>query len=137
MKELLLSVSLLGGISAAADVLLPEGRFHGFARLLSGLWLILILCRSISGASIAQEIFSWDYSPTEWSAEAAQKEETAKILVEEERLLSEKIWEEYGVHAGVRVREDGSVESVTVSDEVSEGVKEEIRAEFGVEELRE
>lgn len=135
MKELLLSIATVCALSAVGEVLLPEGRFHHFAKLLCGLWVIYLVTKTLSGAgefSLTGDSL-WEFSPTEMSAEAAQKEQEAKILVEEVRRLNEYIKDTYGVEAGVRVDDTGQVQSVQLGGQVSEETAASIAADMGID----
>ena len=66
------------------------------------------------------------------SAGAAQKEQAAKVLVEEERLLSEYLKSHYGVSAGVRVDGEGRVTGIVTSGEVDAATRAAIAADMGV-----
>lgn len=133
MRELLSRVAVIAALSAAGEALLPEGRFHGVSRLLCGLYVIFLTAHALLGipdTDLSQA--SWEYSPTEMSAGAAQKEQAAKVLVEEERLLSEYLKSHYGVSAGVRVDGEGRVTGIVTSGEVDAATRAAIAADMGV-----
>ena len=130
----MIRVAMIAALSAAGEVLLPEGRFHGFSRLLCGLWVIYLTAEALLGASgVTQMPAKWELSPAEISAVAAQKEQAAKVLSEEERLLAEHIRERYGIAAGVRVDSDGRVAQIITAEQADDETRAAIAAEMGIE----
>ena len=132
MKELVAQLTGAAFLSLLADALLPEGSFQKYARMVSGLIVLMVLFNALSGEYDFLQ-FSWEMVPATLETEAAEKERSANLAVEYRRRLEEEITLMTGKKAHVELDENLGVLSVTLEGTPDEQEREKIAKEYAVE----
>lgn len=130
MKEYIEALGAAVILSALIDMLVPEGGFRKYCRLVCGFMVIAVMLSPLTG-----QISFIDLGGQTVDAEAAELEARARILMEHKSNLERIIEEEIpGSEAHVEVDGEGNVTRVTmegVEDETA--AREYIREAMGVE----
>ena len=117
-------------LAALMDMLVPDGSFKGYCRLVFGFVLLAAVLSPVTGG-IALTVP--EYSAADM--ETAEIEARARILIQHRNNLEKIIEDEFpGCEAHVEVDGEGNVTRVTVDNAIDEAVtREYVRGAMGIE----
>ena len=132
MKDLVSALCAVALLAVMLEMLLPEGSFQKYVRMVSGLLVMGLLLQAAAHHGKDME-WNFETTPGAWSADAAQKEQEAKLMVEYRRRLEEDIKIRYGVQAYVEIGEDMNIRSILLEGS-TQAVRRKIAEEYALPE---
>ncbi len=130
LREYIQALGAAAILAALIDMLVPEGSFKKYCRLVCGFMVAAVMLSPLTGSRPGFSI-----TDSGLDAEAAEAEARARVLMEHKNNIEKIIEEKFpGCDAHVEVNDDGSVSSAALNGSVDEAAaREYLRSEIGVE----